>query len=141
MPSPHGGSVACRFPLSAQPETIALDDGNSRLMATRAPVLLMTGALGLGGTELELADNATYLHRNRFEPNFGCVISTGVRRAELDAAGVPILTLPMRSLASASAARNALQIGRYVRRHKIQIVHTFDYPMNVFGAPSAWVAR
>jgi L-malate glycosyltransferase len=105
------------------------------------PILLMVRALGLGGTERQLTETARFLDRNRFEPHVGCLIPEGFRHADLVAAGVPILSVPVQSFASVAAIRGAFQIARYIRQHKIQIVHTFDVPMNVYGVPTGRFAR
>src|SRR5207245_1873182 len=51
--------------------------------------------------------------------------------------GVPVLHLPVHSFQSVSALRGAAQLGRYIRRHGIRLVHAFDVPMNIFGVPAA----
>ena len=57
-----------------------------------------------------------------------------MRRAELETARVPILSLPVHSFVSFAAARSPVQIGRYIREHRIHIVDTFDTPMTIRGA-------
>ncbi|HWB82774.1 MAG TPA: glycosyltransferase [Bryobacteraceae bacterium] len=97
----------------------------------------MARALGLGGSERQLAEMAKALDRDEFEPHVACFHDDGFRAEELRVAGVPLLPLPVRSLVSSSAIHGAMQLGRYVRRHEIQIVHTFDVPLNLFGVPAA----
>jgi glycosyltransferase involved in cell wall biosynthesis len=100
------------------------------------PVLLMVRELGHGGSERQLTEIAKALDRSRFTPHVGCFLE-GTRAEEMRAAGVPILVLPMRSFRSRSAVASARQLGRYIRDHSIQIVHTYDWPLNLFGAPVA----
>ena len=104
-------------------------------------MLLMVRSLGLGGTERQLTETARFLDRNRFEPHVACLVPTGIRRSEIDAARVPLLPLSVPSFASVAAVRGALQLRRYIHGHRIQIAHTFDVPMNIFGVPSARFAR
>ena len=78
-------------------------------MVSRVPVLLMGRSLGPGGTERQLAETARFLDRSRFEPHVGCLIPEGMRRAELETARVPILSLPVHSFASFAAARSAVR--------------------------------
>ncbi len=101
-----------------------------------APVLLMARELGHGGSERQLAEMAKSLDRSRFAPHVGC-FAEGTRAAEMRAAGVPILLLPVRSFRSPSAIAGARQLGHYIRDRKIQIVHAFDWPLNIFAAPVA----
>ncbi|MDQ2899729.1 MAG: glycosyltransferase family 4 protein [Acidobacteriota bacterium] len=104
-------------------------------------VLLMAHQLNLGGTERQLTEIAKALDRARFEPHVGCFHSEGIRADELRAAGVPILRLPVTSFVSASAISCALRLRRYIRDHRIDLVHTFDVPLNVFGVPVARMSR
>ncbi len=101
------------------------------------PVLLMVRELGLGGSERQAAEIARALDRGRFEPHVGCFRPNGFRAEELRSAGVPVVEFPVRSFVSASAVRGAAAFASYVRRHGIQVVHSFDYPMNLFGVPVA----
>jgi glycosyltransferase involved in cell wall biosynthesis len=106
-------------------------------MRTPCPVLLMARELGVGGTERQLCEIAKALDRKRFEPHAACFHSQGFRAAELRDAGVPILRLPVRSFMRPGALRGAWLLGRYIRDHRIAIVHTFDVPMNQFAVPVA----
>ena len=101
------------------------------------PVLLLAYELNQGGSERQLAETAKALDRSQFQPHVGCLRPGGLRWRELEAAGVPLVHFPVRSLASPSAISGAWQLARYIRRHKIRLVHTFDYPLAVFGVPAA----
>lgn len=104
------------------------------------PVLLLVRELGIGGTERQLVETARFLERDRFVPHVGCFRPDGLRKKDLELAGVPILHLPVYSFKSPSVARAAVQLIRYVHQHKIQIVHSFDAPLNVFAVPIARLA-
>jgi len=101
----------------------------------------MARTLGIGGTERQLCEIARNLDRTQFEPHAGCFHAEGFRAEELQAAGVPILQLPVRSFHRPGALAGWWQLGRYIRRHQIAIVHTFDTPLNGFGAPAARAFR
>jgi glycosyltransferase involved in cell wall biosynthesis len=105
------------------------------------PVLLLVRELGAGGCERDLAKLAKALDRNQFTPHVGCLLSEGVRSAELRTAGVPIVRFPMKSFLSWSAVQGALQMRRYLREHEIKLVHCFDVPMVLFGVPVAYLCR
>lgn len=104
-------------------------------MSAPIPVLLMARELNLGGTERQLTEIAKALDRSRFEPHVGCFSSAGLRADDLITAGVPVAEFPVRSFASVSALSGARALGRYLRERRIQLVHTFDVPMNLFAAP------
>jgi glycosyltransferase involved in cell wall biosynthesis len=101
------------------------------------PVLLMVRELSLGGTERQLTETAKSLDRSQFTPHVACLRPQGLRMEELQAAGVPIFRIPVRSFYSPAAIDGIRQLGAYLRRHNIQLVHTFDTPMNLLGAPAA----
>jgi len=101
------------------------------------PVLLMVRELGAGGSERQLTEIARSLDRSRFEPHVGCFHPHGLREEELRAAGVRIVRFPVRSFYAPSTLLAAAAARRYIRRHQIQLVHTFDTPSNLFGVPAA----
>jgi L-malate glycosyltransferase len=105
------------------------------------PILLMVRELGPGGTERQLTETAKKLDRSLFAPHVGCFHDGGMRASELRDAGVPIVRFPVHSFGSLSALRGARQLGRYLKENHIQIVHTFDVPMNTFGVLASRLYR
>ena len=104
---------------------------------TRIPVLMMARELHIGGTERQMTETAIALDRGRLEPHVGCLRPGGMRAGELQQAGVPVVEFPVSSLRSAAAISQAGALARYVREHGIRIVHTWDYPLNVYAIPIA----
>jgi glycosyltransferase involved in cell wall biosynthesis len=101
------------------------------------PVLLMARQLTIGGCERDLAKLAMNLDRSQFLPYVGCFHPDGYRAEELRAAGIPIITFPVRSFYSASALAGANTMRRFLREHRIQVVHPFDVPTDMFAVPVA----
>ena len=101
----------------------------------------MARELGQGGSERQLAEIAKALDGSRFSVHVGCFRPGGFRSAELSSKGIPIAHFPVYSLRSLSAVRGAWQLGKYIRRHGILLVHTFDTPMNCFAVPAARAFR
>ncbi len=101
-----------------------------------APVLLMVRQLGLGGSERQLTEIARALDRSQFEPHVACFHPSGLRAAELEAAGVPVLCLELRSFLSFSALAAFGHLSEYIHRHGIRLVHTFDSPTNIYVPPA-----
>jgi L-malate glycosyltransferase len=110
-------------------------------MSVPCPILLLTRSLGLGGSERQLAEIAKALDRSVFEPHVGCFDAEGFRADELRAAGVPVVEFPVKSFLRPSLLIGLAAMGRYVRMHGIQLVHTFDVPLNLFGVPAARLFR
>ena len=84
-----------------------------------------------------MAELAMALDKSEFTAHVGCFHVRGFRGEELRRWGIPILPLPVRSLSSSSALQGAWLMGRYIRKHGIQLVHTFDLPLTCFGVPVA----
>src|SRR5579863_6171618 len=100
----------------------------------KCPVLILVEALTHGGCERDAAKIAMGLDRARFEPHVAVFREGGFRRREVEAAGIPILTLPLRSLMNSSVWQGAREMGAYIRQHRIQLVHAFDVPSDIFTA-------
>ena len=101
----------------------------------------MIRELGLGGTERQLVETALFLQGGRFQPHVGCFRPDGVRRQDLDSAGIPIVHLPVESFRSRGALKATIQLIHYLRQHRIQVVHAFDATMNIFAVPIAKLER
>jgi L-malate glycosyltransferase len=105
------------------------------------PILLLVRELDLGGCERDLCKIAMGVDRSRFMPHVGCFRPNGLRATELRAAGIPIVSFPVHSLMSRAAVSGMLQMGRYIQRHGIQIVHAWDVPTCVYALPIARLFR
>src|SRR5262249_15058388 len=105
------------------------------------PVLLLSQALTQGGSERQLTEIAKALDRARFIPHVSVLRPGGVRLEELRNARVPVELFELRSFASTAALGAAWRLRRYLASRRIQLVHSFDTPMNVFATPVAWLAR
>ena len=104
---------------------------------SRPSVLLMSRWLGPGGTERQLAETAKWLHANGYAVHVACFFGGGGRAEELRSANIPILELPVRSLTNRTTVAGFRLFGRYLREHRIQIVHPFDFSSDIFAAPAA----
>lgn len=58
-----------------------------------------------------------------------------MRCSELTEAGIPLCKLDVNSFRTPAAFHEARKLGRYLQNHRIQIVHTFDYPLTCFAVP------
>jgi YD repeat-containing protein len=103
------------------------------------PVLLTTRQLNLGGVERDLAKIAKGLDRSRFQPHVATFYQGGLRYEEVRAAGIPMLHLPVLSFASWAAVKAVWRLVRYLRRHRIQVAHSYDASGNLV-APVARMA-
>ena len=101
------------------------------------PVLLLVESLAHGGCERDATKIAVGLDRSRFDPHVAVFHPGGPLTAQLEAAGVPILSLPLRSFVNSSLIVAARTMGAYIRSHGIKLVHAFDVPSDIFVAPVA----
>ena len=110
-------------------------------MTAPVPILLMGYDLRFGGSERQLTEVARHLDRSRFIPHVACIHMQGGRRAELERHGVPLAEFSFPSFGSWRALRAASNFATYLRRHAIQLVHSFDVPANIFAVPVAAACR
>lgn len=99
------------------------------------PVLLLIRALTAGGSERQLTEMARSLDRRHWTPHVACFHDQGERAGDLHRAGVPVVRLPVHSFASASLLQGGRLLGQYLREHRIELMHSFDVPTNVFSVP------
>jgi len=104
------------------------------------PILLTVRELNLGGIERDITQIAMRIDRSRFEPHVASYKTEGIRFEELSRAGIPVLHLQVTSLKSPSALSAAMRAQKYIRKHGIRLVHSFD-PTAVFITPIARALR
>lgn len=97
----------------------------------------MVRSLDHGGCERDAAKIAIGLDRTRFEPHVAVFHQGGFRTPEVLAAGVNVVHVPVTSFGNLSTVRGARILGDYVRKHGIRLIHAFDVPTDLFGAPVA----
>src|SRR4051812_42012169 len=103
--------------------------------ATPRHILIAVRELGVGGSERQACLVARLLDPGRFRVTVGCFVPHGLRRAGLDAAGVPVMQFPVRSFTSWNLPLLAYQAREWIHRENVALVHSFDYPTAVFFAP------
>jgi glycosyltransferase involved in cell wall biosynthesis len=102
--------------------------------------MLFACELNAGGSERQLTEIAKALDKSRFSVHVG-YFRDGIRCSELADAGISLCKFDVTSFRSPSAFREARRLGRYLQNRKIQIVHTFDYPLTCFAVPVARAFR
>ena len=93
-------------------------------------------SLGHGGGERQLATTALNLNREHFAPHV-LSIEGGFWESQLRDAGIPLHRLPVNSFVNARAALEGWHLRRWLVRHRIRLVLTFDFTMNLFVIPVA----
>jgi glycosyltransferase involved in cell wall biosynthesis len=105
------------------------------------PVLMLARVLDVGGIERDVSKFARHLHEFGIQPHVACFNPGGMRWQEIEAAGIPLLTVPVRSFKSRSAVKGASVFRNYIVEKGIRVVHAFDIPADMFGVPLARMMR
>ncbi|HEY3739713.1 MAG TPA: glycosyltransferase [Bryobacteraceae bacterium] len=103
----------------------------------RIPVMLATHLLDAGGSERQVRQTAIALDPARFDVHLAFFRPDETRELELREAGIKTIHVPLYSYFSFGAIKSALQLRRYLRTNKIQLLHAFDNPSSTFAVPVA----
>lgn len=106
----------------------------------RPRILLIGDTLNAGGTEGQFVEIACRLDRSRWEVQVACLLAEGPLRGRLECAGVRVWNCGPGSLKSPRVVAVVWQLARYLRAHKIHLVHSFDFYSNVLAIPAARLA-
>ena len=110
-------------------------------MSTRRHNLcLFCWCFGHGGTEHQFVEIVTRLDREKYNVTVACLRRDGVFYDQICDSGLPVVEFPQRG-SLVRTAQSGWEWMRFLRREKIDLVHTFDFYTNVFGAPLAQLAR
>jgi len=96
--------------------------------------------LAIGGTERQVLNIRQGLDTSRFDVRLGCFGFFDEQLAE-DLSGTPIEVYKIRSLYGLGTIKECFKLASYLRRHQIDIVHTYNFYANVFAVPAARLAR
>ena len=105
----------------------------------RIRVLIMLTSFQIGGTERQVVNVALGLDRNRFDLHLASIHRYGALMKEIESLDVPHASFPIRSLYRPGTLLQALRLAWYIRKHRIQVVHTYGLYTNLFAIPAAWL--
>jgi len=94
----------------------------------------------IGGTERQVANLALRMDSARFDLHLACLRESGELLDELKSLELPRPEFRIGSLYSLRTLREAVRMIRYLRGHRIQIVHSYGIYPNIFAVPLAKVA-
>lgn len=119
--------------------SVALD--RDAISAERVRLLKFATIFAIGGTERQVATLAEELDRSRFDLHLACLIRTGALLPRMEQLGHGVVHYEIPNLYGRRALRERWRLAGYLRRHDIQIVHTYNFYPNVFAIPAAHLAR
>jgi glycosyltransferase involved in cell wall biosynthesis len=88
-----------------------------------------------GGTENHFMTLSRSLDKARFDQHFACLRRWGPFVTELVERRVPLTEYRVATFRSVNALLQQARLAQYVRRHAIDIVHTYSFYGNVFAVP------
>lgn len=103
----------------------------------RHNLCLFTNRFGHGGTEHQFAEIASRLDQRKYNLIVACFSRTGEFLEKVTGADLPVVEFARSRWFSPSTARCALGWMRFLRRERIELVHTFDLYTNLFAGPLA----
>jgi L-malate glycosyltransferase len=106
----------------------------------RPRVLLVGDTLNLGGTEGQFVEVALGLNPAHWDVHVSCIKAEGPLRAKLEEAGLSPWTCGRGSFKSPRLGLAIAGLVRYLRRHRVQLVHSFDLYSNVLAVAAARLA-
>jgi glycosyltransferase involved in cell wall biosynthesis len=115
-------------------------NGNGHAGEERTRLLMFVNGFAPGGTERHVVNIGRALDRSKFDTHLACFKRWGHFLAEVENSRLPIWEYAINSLHNARTVRQQIRFARDLKRHRIQIVHTFNFYPNVFALPPAWLA-
>ena len=96
----------------------------------------MIRELGIGGSERQTSMMAQSLNQKDFRVIVGAFHSEGLRRAQLNEVGIPVVEFGVRSFGRLSLWKRRQEFRKFLRQEQVAVVHPFDYGTVLFCALS-----
>jgi glycosyltransferase involved in cell wall biosynthesis len=94
-----------------------------------------------GGSERQMIQMATLLHESgEYDVHVASLSTGGVLRSHVELLQVPVIDFPLTSFYDANMARQTWKFVSYLKKHKIEIVHSHDFYSNIFGMSGSSLA-
>jgi glycosyltransferase involved in cell wall biosynthesis len=109
--------------------------------SARIRLLKFVTLFAIGGTERQVVAMAKGLDHARFELHLACLRCTGELLKQMDTLEhSPLTEYSINNLFNRRALRERIRFASYLRRHRIEIVHTYSFYPNVFAIAAARLA-
>ncbi len=95
----------------------------------------------IGGTERQVLNFAGNIDSSRFELHLACFRRRGGLAKEIEEHRLHFQEYEIDGFLDAKTFWQQLRLARYLRRHRIQIVHAYGFYANVFALPAAALSR
>jgi glycosyltransferase involved in cell wall biosynthesis len=101
-------------------------------------ILKFASDFRIGGTERQFVVAATALDSRKFDVHVGCFRKFGPFLSGIERHGLAVSEYPIDSLYNLRSMRLRRRLATYLRRERIQVVHTYGFYANLFAVPAAW---
>jgi len=108
----------------------------------RRKIFFLVDSLNVGGTETQAVELATRLDSENYEVTLGCLRARGPLLEKLAGSAASVREFfPKGGVDSIHGLIQLLRLAIFLRRERVQIVHTHDLYSNLMGIPAAVIAR
>jgi len=104
-------------------------------------LLQMPTNFHIGGTERQVVNLALGIDSSRFDLHLACLRNSGELLEELEPLRIPPSEFRIGPFYSPATLWQGIRLSSHIRRHAIQIVHSYGFYSNVFAVPTARLAR
>ena len=109
--------------------------------SNKIKLLQMPANFHIGGTERQVVNLALGIDSSRFDLHLACLRNSGELLEELEPLHIPRSEFRIGPFYSPATFWQGIRLSSYIRRHAIQIVHSYGFYSNVFAVPAARLAR
>jgi L-malate glycosyltransferase len=110
------------------------------MQSNRIKLLKMLTNFQIGGTERQVVNLALGIDPARFDLHLACLRNSGALLGELNTLQVPRPEFPIGRFYNPATFWQGMRLAQYIRKNRIQIVHSYGFYSNVFTVPIAWLA-
>lgn len=110
------------------------------MQPNRIKLLKILTNFHIGGTERQVANLALRIDSSRFDLHLGCLRYSGQLLEELKTLQIPRSEFRIGSFHSPKTFWQGMRFAKYIRKNRIQIVHSYGFYSNVFAVPAARLA-
>lgn len=123
-----------------RPNPVAPFRSQIAIQPDRIKLLKFATHFAIGGTERHVMNLTKGLDTSRFELHLGCLVRWGEFLNEIEARKIPLTEYRIGSLYGPWTFGQQLRFAGYLKRHRIQIVHSYNFYANLFAIPAARLA-
>ncbi len=111
------------------------------MQANKVKLLKFLAFFAIGGTERQVVNLVRGLDVSKFELHLACFKRWGEFLEEIETLTIPISEYRINCLYNPQTVRQQLRFAGFLRRNRIQVVHTYGFYSMVFAVPAARLAR